>query len=446
MRPRWQTVVAFLLLAAAIGGTSSRFWRHLIVPGAPADPGHFVFVDFVDAVYYATVAFIAGDNPYDQATYLAKYPVLERCSLYSPISFVMHAPLALLSFVHAAAVYFLLSLVLTVGIGVLALRWARVDATPARIAGLGAFLIAMRPGRTNLMLGQVTVAAVLFTYVALRDARKRPWVAAAALAAATFKGTFGIPLAALMFLRGEKKTVMLAVLLGVVVTVPATARLVHAVGGPTLLHSFAAVYDSRRAIEEKRPEHAPFRVDVVALAGRMMDRSPTTAETAFLSLAVFGVAAAGLVALRRRGAHPRIDGPPGDENDDEDLHSAGLVVLAIVVGLYHQIYDVLALTLPLVVLSWRPDARPWRDHPRWRLLALAALLVPFLNFFSAESLLSRLGLAVQEQLVASSVNAVAILVALLTYAGLALRWPRPDRGRPANGIARDAGPVPTRRG
>ena len=59
--------------------------------------------DFRDGVYYAATAFFAGDNPYDQETYVPKYPVGERCSLYSPLSFVMHAPFALLGYGSGAA-------------------------------------------------------------------------------------------------------------------------------------------------------------------------------------------------------------------------------------------------------------------------------------------------------------------------------------------------------
>jgi mono/diheme cytochrome c family protein len=422
MPARLRTVVALVALVVAVGGVSFRVWDQLV---DPADPRveRFALGDFRDAVYYATVAFFAGDNPYDQATYVPKYPVGERCSLYSPLSFVMHAPLALLSFLDAALIFYLLSLALTVGLGVLCLHCAGVEPTLARVAGLGAFLIASRPGLMNLFNGQVTVEAVLATYVALWYGRERPWLAATALAAATFKGTYGVPLAALMFLRGDRRTVALAVLLGTLVTVPAAARLAYAVGGVTpLVHTLRADYDSRSIIENKRAERAPFRIDAVALAARVMGRSPTTAETVLLSCAVFGMAIVALGALRRR----EVNDDDGLDDRDRRLHATSLAALAVVGGLYHQAYDALALTLPLVVVWWRPDLCPWRQHPRWRWAVLVLVLVPFVNFFSADALVARLGLGEVGQLIASSVSAAAILAALAIYAVLAFRWPPLD--------------------
>src|SRR5262249_16903143 len=149
-------VVAFIALVLAVGGVSFRVWHQFVDPRDPHAP-RYAMADFRDAVYYATVAFFAGDNPYDEATYVPKYPVCERCSLYSPLSFVLHGPLALLPFVPAATLYYLLSLALTVGLGALALRCAGVAPTPTRVAGLGALLIASRPGLMNLFDGQVTL-------------------------------------------------------------------------------------------------------------------------------------------------------------------------------------------------------------------------------------------------------------------------------------------------
>ncbi len=412
-----RTVVALVALVLAVGGASLRVWNEFVDPHDPHVP-RYAMGDFRDAVYYATVAFFAGDNPYDQTTYVPKYPVGERCSLYSPLSFVLHAPLAVPSFVPAAFLYYLFSLALSVGLGALCLRFAGVAPTPARVAGLGAFLIASRSGLMNLFNGQVTLEAVLFTYVALWYARERPLLAAAALAAATFKPSYGVPLAALMFVRGDRRTVALAVLLGTLVTVPAAARLAYAVGGVgPLAESLHADYQSRSTIQVKRAENAPYRIDVVALGARLMGRSPSTGETLLLSLAAFGVALAGLLALRRSSAMPA-----DAEDRDQRVHATSLAALAVVGGLYHQAYDGLALTLPLVVLCWRPDALPWRAHPVWRWIALGLVVIPFVNYFSAEAVVTRLGLGGLGQLVASSVSAAAILGLLLIYAFLAVRW------------------------
>ena len=140
-----------------------------------------------------------------------------------------------------------------------------------------------------------------------------------------------------------------------------------------------------------------------------------------MSLATFGVAFAGLAALRRAGAPPA--GAAADADDRaRRLHGTSLTALAVVSGLYHQAYDALALTLPLVVLWWRPDAAPWRAHPVWRRLALALVAIPFVNYFAADFVVGRLGLGDVGMLVASSVSAAAIVGTLVVYAVLAVRW------------------------
>ena len=413
----FRTVVALVALALAIGGASLRVWNQFVDPHDPRVE-RYAMGDFRDAVYYPTVAFFAGDNPYDQSAYVPKYPVGERCSLYSPLSFVLHAPLAPLPFVAAACLYYLFSLALTVGLGALCLRFAGAALTLARVAGLGAFLVASRPGFMNLFDGQVTLAAVLFTFVAVWYARERPLLAAAALAAATFKGTYGVPLAALMLVRGDRRTVALAVLLGTLVTAPAAARLAYAVGGVgPLVQSLHADYQSRSTIAVKRAENAPYRIDVVALAARLMGRSPSTGETLLVGFAAIAVGMVGLVALRRSAA------TAADAGDrDRRLHETSLAALAVVSGLYHQAYDALALVLPFVVLWWRPDVLPWREHPLWRRVTLVLVLIPLVNYCSAEFVVSRIGLGDGGLRVASSVSAAAILGALVVYAVLAVRW------------------------
>ena len=57
------------------------------------------------------------------------------------------------------------------------------------------------PGRATLETGQATVLYALLTYVAWSQVRRRPWLAAVALACAMGKPPFGLPLLALILAR-----------------------------------------------------------------------------------------------------------------------------------------------------------------------------------------------------------------------------------------------------
>ncbi len=408
--PAWlRTVVAVLLLAAVVGATAARTWDHRVVPGTDL-PGSYGFVDFRDGIYYPTLAFVAGDNPYDGPAYLRKYPVGDRAPLYSPLMYLMHAPLTLFSFDGAAALYLAFCVGLTVALAVSVLRWAGVALTPVRVAGVALFLVVSRPGIMHLSLVNVTLTTVFLTYLAFWHSASRPLLAATAVAVATFKGTYGLPIALLLWARGDRRVVLVGILMALLVTAPAAVRLVVGAGGVApIVQSLRDTYDTRLTVPRKRPENSPYRIDAIAFAGRTVGRSPTTAETLGIMAAVLIAAGAALRRLR-----------PYDDRARR-LHATSIATLAIVAAFYHQAYDGLALALPLVVLLVRPDLEPWRSHPGWRWAALAAVAIPFVNYVATASGAARFGQ--DTVLVASSVNGLAILVALAMHVRLAWRMP-----------------------
>ncbi|HEY2387010.1 MAG TPA: glycosyltransferase family 87 protein [Candidatus Binatia bacterium] len=415
-----KTLAALVACAGAIAIVSLRVWTHLNVPGDPHAP-RYALQDFRDAVYYPVRAFVDGVNPYDQPRVAAAYPVADGLGLYPPLTLLMHAPLAFLPYRAAELAYFAGEVVLTIALGCLALALCGVRPTVARVAGMGAALVASRPGHWNLFNGQVTLQVLLPTLVALWYVRERPLVSAVALAVAALKPTYGLPLAALLLARGGWRPVLLGGALALALTLAATVRLVAASDGVRpLVASIQASYTARVGEPRKQPEHSPFRVDVVALVARLLGRTPGNAETMALTLATLGVAALGLRRLTRREAQADAPGEPrGDGARAARVHAAGLAGLAIVACCYHQQYDLPVLAVPLAALVWCGDAWPWRQAPGLCRLALMLVLVPLANYLASETAVGMLGLSPSALLAASSVDNVALLGLLGVYVALA---------------------------
>lgn len=409
--PAWlRTTAALLLLAAVVTTMAARTWRDRVVPGEPEPFRNYGFADFRDGIYYPTLAFVAGDVPYDAPRYLQKYPAAQNAPLYSPLMYLLHAPLTLLSFNGAALLYLALCIVLTVALGATALHWSGVAPTAARVAGLGTLLILSRPGIMHVSLVNVTTITVFLAYLAFWHARSRPALAVAAVALSTFKGTYGLPITLLLWVRGDRRVVALGLLTAALLTTPAVIRLTVAAGGlAPIVHTLRETYDARLHVPAKRPENSPYRIDAVATTARLLGRSPTTVETLAIMAAILGVAGAALRRLRPYDDRARC------------LHATSVATLAIVAAFYHQAYDGLALTLPLVVLLTRPDLEPWRGRPGWRWAALALVALPFVNYGATASAAERFGEATV--LATSSLSGLAILAALALYARLAGRMP-----------------------
>ena len=408
--PAWlRTAAALALLVAAVSAASLRTWNNRIVLGDASAPG-YGFVDFRDGVYFPTLSFVVGENPLDAKTYLQKYPVGDRAPLYSPLMYLLHAPLTALAFEPAAVVYFAVLIVLTIALAALVLDFAGIALTTARVATLAALVILSRPGLVNLFSTQVTLQAVLATYLAFWHAATRPTLSAVALAISTFKGTYGLPVALLMAARDDRRAVALGIVVAALLTAPAVVRIAVGVGGVApIVESVRDTLSTRLTIPAKQPQHASFRIDAVAAVARTLGRSPTTAETAALMAVILGAAAA---AMRRLRPY---------EDRARRLHATSIGALAVVAAFYHQSYDGLALLLPLVVLVLRADLEPWRSHPGWRWVTLALVAVPFANFFATESSSARFGR--QVLLAASSLNGFAVLGALAAHVGMAWRIP-----------------------
>ena len=190
--------------------------------------------DFASAVYYPTRAFVEGVCPYDAARY---YPAFQHPLQHRRTP--RHAAPA--SSVWADAprcvrlVYKAVGIGLTLILAYSALRLNAVRVSGAAVLLLASLIVLSRPGRMNLILGQVTLQFVLAGYVALAFARGRPWVSALGLAVCMFKPTFGVPLGLLLLAQGHWRPVLFGAAAVAIINLPLLVVLSDQAGGATPL-------------------------------------------------------------------------------------------------------------------------------------------------------------------------------------------------------------------
>jgi Glycosyltransferase family 87 len=405
-----RTLAAAGALLVVLGILVHRAVPRINVPGK-IDPARWVLQDFRDAVYYPVVAFLDGRNPYDQAAQAEAYPVGQGFPPYLPLTLVAHLPFGLVPHEEADALYAVAVLALTTVLAVLALGGAGVPVTAATTLGLTALLLASRPGQMNLLLGQVTAQVVIGAYVALRWARTWPLLAGLGLALATLKPTYGVPLAVLMLLgRGDVAAVAAGAAVSAALCLAALVPLVHAAGG--VAPFVASLGDSSTAFSVEHTSNAwsSFaRIDVVALAARLLGRVPESWMEVMLGVTVMAVALAALRRLR------------GDERAPTVQLGVGLICLTLLIATYHQAYDALLLAQPAIALgagTWGRGVVAPRAL-RWTVLALLA--VPAVNFLASGTMVAGLSIGGPAWLAVTVANPLALLAAWGVHLGLACR-------------------------
>ncbi len=383
------TVASVLLYSSSIGG--------LELP------------DFRDAVYYPVVSLLDGNNPYDTAAYFRTYPVQQEFPPYLPGLLTVHLPLGWLPFETAQIVYCALTAMLTVVLAYVTLLACGLSATVARACWLGTLFILSRPGRQNLILGQVTVPVVIGTYLALAYGEERPWLAAFGLALALLKPTYGLPLSVLLLARKNVRVVLLGGVIAGLVSAGPLVALVHAAGGAagwiaSLRESYAALgVDPSAAVDV-----SPYRVDVAVLAARLLGHAPSPAEEIGIGLVLLGIGALAVWRLSTRA----------DQN--ARTLSNSVACLTVLTCTYHLTYDVLVVALPLTALAtdrWAPS--PANSRRRWLLLTLMAL--PAVNYLCTGRVLNSLDVMGPWWKTLTAVNGSALIAAWCLSLSMAFR-------------------------
>ena len=389
--------------------------------------------DFKAAVYCPTVVFVNGGNPYDRNQLLRACPARVYCRvsavepggpppeqpgnpqdcvtsdvfpLYLPATLILHAPLALLPIDAAALVYFILTVVLSIVVVWVGLRFAGGSAESGEVLLGAGLLLLSRPGQWNLLLGQVALELTLATYIALYAARRSPALSGFALAVAAYKPTFGFPLAALMAARGNGPALLWGAGFGIALNLPPTLLLVGRAGG---LGPFVDNLTQTQAASQGINNQATrvFGIDLPGLLTRWMGDWIGAAPYIVVSVLVLGIAAK---AIRSLPASPR--GP-------EANLLVSVVCVSILLSIHHNAYDLVLLVAPAVFLV--RGSLPAIPQLRARRQVLLILIgVMGLNYVTTLSVLHRLEGNRPLWLVLASLNGVLLLLAFSIYVAWAL--------------------------
>ena len=389
--------------------------RHMLAVPGVADDNYCGLVDFRDQAYYPVRALLDGNNPYDAEHFMRTYPAVKVFAPYSPVLLVLFLPFGLLPLEQAQLAYFLFNLGLVLVLARLALRLSGWPATAAQVFGAATLILVSRPGEWNALLGQFAVLGCVATYVALVYGETRPWLAGIGLAASLFKPTFGVPVVLLMLARRDRRAVVIGVGIATLVSLAVTAVLVQASGGLVpFARALATGYAAWRA-ESGDPLHTVYRVDAAALVARLLGRSPGMAVEMGISIALLGC---GCVLLRRVTA--------AASGERRSALAASMGALIVLTAVYHLLYDLLLLVLPIAWVARRMLRRGRMDRSIVYGLILALLSFPMMNYLASERAATLLGTGSLLWQVGTASNACAPLLGLMLWAVVALRAPEGD--------------------
>jgi hypothetical protein len=373
----------------------------------------WALIDFRGSVYYPVRAFVEGANPYDRIPYLARYPDAPEAFLpFFPSTLLIHLPFGFMPLRVAQLCYVGLAIVLVVVLARVALRANGESSWTATIAA-AAVIVLSRPGQWSLLVGQVALQATLASWTALHYATRSPWVSGLALGVATFKPTFGLPLAALMLARGDLKAVGVGALSGFTLNLIPAAILADRSGGFRFyLQSQASAYHAWTGGSDYDLTNSLYRIDLVALAGRVAGRELAQMERLVLTFVVVTVAALLVRRLRRSGT-----------TSDYQALSDAIICMAVLLCVHHLDYDLLLLVFPLVALVYR-RVPGLLEARRVRGVTLGLFAVLALNYVSTQSVLDRFARQPATTWLLVSINSVVLLLIFIIYAVAAWRVTR----------------------
>jgi hypothetical protein len=401
-------LAVFLVVVGLVSvRTATKIDTAAALTGRPS-PAQWGLADFRDNFYYPVVALLEGQNPYDRAAYMQRYPVVNGFPLYLPLTLLLYLPFGLLPLEISQWLHHAVTVGLTLVLAAVTLRLCAITPSWPRVLGVATLALVSRPGHWNLALGNCAVPAALGIYLAFLHARRRPWLAAIALALSTFKPTFGLPAALLLAAGGLPGLSLRALSISAVLSASVVAVLSMSAGGlAPFIASLQANYIGWQRVAVVDAGTAPFRVDIVALVGRLTGHPPTAGEALMLTAAVLVIGA----LVVRRAAALSTDGVTGPL-------PASIVCVSILLCTYHQAYDLILLLLPLTALIGR--ALPLACEPR-RLVRGALLMVlalPGANYLASGTAMATLGVSGELRLLVTSLNGLALIAALLLYTRL----------------------------
>jgi hypothetical protein len=413
----WLAVAAFVLGVAA---TAYRTIRQYQVPG-PFDPSAQGMCDFHNGIYFPTAALLRGISPYGNE-YASSYPVARQIPFFSPGILVLHAPLAVLPLRVAEVLYFAIMLAILLAIARISVAAAGVEDRLDWVAGVAALIVFSRGGHITLFNGYFTFELVLATFLAIQYAKSRPWMAAFALAVVSAKPTYILPLGFLLLARGNYRALFLGAVLSLVAAglplgylayhegIRQTGAVDWAAGMEKIIADIGLAQEVHMSERDESPLHSWTRLDLLAGVCKWTGDEPSQLVHLAVMALMLTLPMYLLWRLRRGGGDDGLGGAAG-----------AVIVTSVLTSLYHQSYDAMLLFAPLVAIAAGRLA-VWQPLRAGHRVGLGFLLaVPLLNYFSTQTLLSRLGWGEGGFRVVTSINAFAIAAAWLALCWITWR-------------------------
>jgi hypothetical protein len=360
--PTFANVTGFCLVALLV---YTYFALHL-APVGEISERNWALCDFRDAIYYPCRAVRDGVNPYDVTAYQQHFDgkIGNIFPLYSPLVFVLYFPLAYLPFHAAGWVYQTIQLALLFTVVVLTLRWCQTKVTTASVFGTAALVLLSQPGQTNVNFGQSTWPLVLGSYLALAYSRQQPVWAGLALALASYKPQYALPIGFLLLFRGDFRVLAYGVFFSVLGALAGFALM--AAHGVDVLETVNVVLSNQATLQADPtvdPHLTSVRVDVPVFLAKVCGMENESWPMR-LAPAVVLLTTGGLVWRTTRDK----------TNLAPESFATFLLCVGAVVGFYKMVYDLVFLTLPVAALfASRHDS--WQRLPTWGRQALRIMAV-----------------------------------------------------------------------
>lgn len=413
-RPSNQTVTiaASVVFLLGVSLTAYRTVRQYQNPGR-FDNAAQGMCDFHNGIYFPTTALMSGMSPYGEE-YSEKYPVARQIPFFSPGILAVHAPLVMLPLRVAECLYFLICVALVIAISGICAAAVGRHRNGAWIMSIAAVLVFSRGGHITLFNGYFTLELILATFAAIHYAKDRPVLAAIALAVVSAKPTYILPIGFLLLARDNVKALVIGAVISIVAAALPMAWLAyhegHAISGRVdmsagvskLLADIAETQEVHMNMVDETPEFSWTRLDLLAVIYKWKGTEPSQATHLIVMAAMLFVPMLILFRRFRKGIDDGLAGGTGT-----------LILIALLSSLYHQSYDAMLVFAPLV--GWVALNKPfWREMPKGIRVGLAfCLLTPTFNYLTTQTVLHRLNWGDFMTRVMTSLNGVALAVALL---------------------------------
>jgi len=403
-------LIGFLVLASVIGVVCARAYYQHSIPGEIVDPrfdSNQGFRDFHNAVYYPVRAFLTGVNPYS-AEYQSFHPDGRGFPLFAPTTLLIHAPFGFLQLKYAEIAFAASNFALVIWICVLIFRYSRVSNSFCfgSVAILAALIIFCRPGLLNFYGMQITLLHVLGCLWALEYADEYPFLSGVGLMLASCKPTYAIPLAILMFFRGDFRAVLWGAILSALASCVVVVIIAANCGG---LESFVEQVNAQYFAAAEHPEIPEVatswtRLDAYSVIPRWTEVPAEWNLNVWIPvlMIVFGA----ICMLFERDKSQRVG---------SISRSGMLAMLIILTSIYHQAYDALLLWVPIAAIAINAPKLDRAFSWITQMLLAVLMLIPMYNFFGTQMLINKTEIepsSVQWKIVVT-VNAIAVLIAAL---------------------------------